>query len=189
MTSVVALAARSPEESRLYLELQPCARCAASALQVATHWLAEGDGGVLVSGYETRCAQCNSTDEFEFTVPSQPPSPAQFGGPEPSRLIDAGQFFTVARELAGAVPADPTRCPDADRDDAREAMAMAVAAVTEVHKFLPAERDELPPEAFFTPAGRAVYGADPAQFTRRRLTAVDNAYRRVLAAYLATGVS
>ena len=177
------LSTRSPEESRLYLELQPCAGCGAPALEVAAQWLGEADGGVLVSGYQTQCAQCSAAAEFEFTVPDEPPPPPQFGGPEPSRLIDAGQFWTVARELAGAVPADPAQLPAEDRADAREAIAFAVAALTEVRKFLPADGNEVPPEAFFTPAGRAAYGTDPTAFTRRGLTALDNTYRQILSAY------
>jgi hypothetical protein len=179
----VPLVTRSAEESQLYLELQSCPQCAATALEITAHWQAEDAGGALLSCYESRCAECGGGAEFEFAAPDEPPAPPRFGGPEPSRLIDAGQFLAVARELAAAVPADPAQCPAEERADAREAMAMAVSAVTEVRKFLPADGNEVPPEAFFTAAGRALYGADPVQFTRRRLTALDNGYRRILAAY------
>lgn len=177
------LATRSSEESRLFLELQPCAGCGGPALEVVAQWLGEDADGVLVSGYQTRCARCDAAAEFEFTVPVDPPAPPWFGGSEPSQLIDAGQFCAVARDLAAAVPADPAHCPPGERADAREAMALAVAALAEVGKFLPADGDEVPPAAFFTPAGRAEYGADPTQFTRRRLTVLDRRYQQVLAAY------
>ncbi|MFC7528579.1 hypothetical protein [Actinoplanes sp. GCM10030250] len=179
---MIPLATRSSEESRLYLELQTCPQCGAPALEVTAHWLADEDGALL-SCYESRCEQCATTADFEFTVAGEPPAPPQFGGPEPSQLIDAGQFLTVARDLAAAVPADPARCPADERADAREAMVIAVAALSEVRKFLPADAHEVPQSAFFTPSGRAVYSADPAQFTRRRLTALDNGYRQILTAY------
>jgi hypothetical protein len=183
---VSPLVTRSPEESRLYLELQPCAGCGAAALEIASHWLGEDADGGLVSGYEAVCGQCNTAAEFEFAVPASAPEPPLFGGPEPSGLIDAGQFLMVARELAAAVPADPARCPAEERAGARETMAIAVSAVTEVRKFLPADAGEVPAEGFFTPAGRAVHAADPEQFSRRRLTALDNGYRSILAAYEAS---
>lgn len=71
--------------------------------------------------------------------------------------------------------------PRLPRDDARE--VMAVEALGEVRKFLPADAVRMPLSAFFTPAGQAVYGADPAQFSRRRLTALSDGCQRILAAY------
>jgi hypothetical protein len=178
------LQSRSTEESQLYMDLQPCPGCGTQGFEWEEH-LTEVRDEALVAVYRGACIACGTGREFEFELLAGDPAELEFGGPEPSRIIDPGQFFALAREAAAVVPASPGQCPPAELDDAREAIAMAVSAIGEVGKFVPADGDAVPPDAFTSEIGRAVYAADPTQFRRARLDAVATAYRDVHAAYLA----
>ncbi|MET7426484.1 hypothetical protein [Dactylosporangium sp. NPDC005555] len=172
----------STEESHLYMDLQPRPGCGFDGFEWDSH-STQVRGEDPVSVCQGSCPDCGTAREFEFVRIGQEPPPPALGGPEPSRLIDPGQFLSLAREAAALVPASPALCPPDQIADAREAIAVAVAAMDEVGKFVPAGADAVPVEAFTSEAGRALYGADPTQFRRRRVDAVTASYREVLTAY------
>jgi hypothetical protein len=89
-----------------------------------------------------------------------------FGGPEPSELLDPGEWLVVA-DLAA------NRAPAADQAD----FALAAAAIDEVLKFIPDGADEVPEAALRGGTGREAYAREPGRFRRRRLEAVAAAYR------------
>jgi hypothetical protein len=181
----VVLVSRSAEESLLYMDLQPCPACGIKGFDWAEHELGQSDGGTLISVYAGPCQECGTDRRFEFTLADPAPGAPGFGGPQPSRIIDPGQFVVLARQAASLVPADPATCPADEVDDARQAIATAQQALDEVRKFIPAGADRVPPEAFRSEVGRATYAVDPGQFRLDRLDTVAASYQRIGAAYAA----
>ncbi|MFC7380822.1 hypothetical protein [Sphaerisporangium rhizosphaerae] len=165
--------ARTRDEAHLYLDLHPCERCGS----VETTWehalVAAPEG--LAARYAGACAGCGAERRHLFGLPEREvgagPFPT-FGGSEPSQLLDAGEWLWVADLTAGNVPAD-------DPDAARQALAIAVAAVEEVVKFVPPGEEQVPERAFWTDLGRQVRGAEPGRFQVDRLLVVRDAYRRL----------
>lgn len=178
------LVARSADESQLYLELQPCRACGERGFSWSDHYL-ESRAGQLVSRYVGACDSCGDESEFAFELRRETPAPEGFGGATPSEIIDPGQFFALARAAAGSVPADPMHCDPDEREDALAAIVFASAAIEEVIKFVPDGEDHVPPDAFVSEDGKAVYAADPMTFQLDRLKVTAESYRRVHHTYLA----
>lgn len=164
------------------MDLHPC-RC--GELDFEPDHTVEQRADHLITRYEGRCPGCGVSRTFEFVLdPELPPAPPAYGGDRPSSIIDPGQFLHVGRQLASAMPADPEELRTGeDFEDARELLAMAIAAVAEVLKFVPAGADRVPEEAFTAPDGWMIYHQDPGQFTRNRLQATLHAYQQVLETY------
>jgi hypothetical protein len=162
--------ARTNDEAMLYLELQPCPDCGSVEARWE-HGLTEVDGELAIS-YAGICPGCDAEREYLFGLPEREtlsPFP-NFGGPEPSDLLDAGQWLQVADQVASAVPVD---------DDAGAALALRVAraAVEEVVKFIPAGSDTVSDDAFWTEEGRQVRDSEPGRFRLERLLVVRDSYR------------
>lgn len=162
--------ARTRDEAHLYLELNPCEDCGS----IATEWehgLTEV-GGELAISYAGMCSGCGAEREYLFGLPQQQTAGdwPHFGGPEPSEVLDAGQWLEVADLSASAVPEN-------DRAAATRVMSVARAAVEEVIKFVPAGTAEVPEDAFWTDAGRRVRDAEPGRFRLDRLLVVRDTYR------------
>ncbi|SDQ42500.1 hypothetical protein [Thermostaphylospora chromogena] len=164
--------ARTRDEALLYLDLHPCA-CGSAE----TDWdnsLATVDG-VMVSRYAGVCGGCGAQREYLFALPERETPVAgfpTFGGEEPSRLLDAGEWLWVADRVASNVP----------RGEERQALSVARAAVDEVIKFIEPGGKRVPDDAFWTERGRAVRDAEPGRFDLERLLVVRDAYR-TLASY------
>ena len=163
--------ARSRDEAHLYLDLHPCDECGS----IDTAWdsaLVVLDGE-LTNRYAGTCAGCGTGRRFWFGLPERETMPAgypTFGGAEPSQLLDAGQWRWVADLTSGELPAD-------DPGEARRSLAIAVAAVEEVVKFIPPGGNDVPQRAFWSEQGRQAYDAEPSRFTLDRLLADRTAYR------------
>ncbi|TCO50021.1 hypothetical protein EV646_10292 [Kribbella antiqua] len=163
--------ARTRDEVLLYLELTPCPDCGT----VETSWedgLAHVEGSLVIS-YAGECPGCGASREYLFGLPErETPGPfPNFGGPEASELLDAGQWLAVADRAAGSVGVD-------DRSEAaRAVMSVARAAVEEVVKFIPPGADVVPDDAFWTGEGRATLDAEPGRFRLERLLVVRDSYR------------
>jgi hypothetical protein len=180
--------ARTNAEAHLYMDLHPCA-CGEIRFPRTSSVVTTPDG-VLASRYAGTCPQDGAEREFLFRVPERIPAPPQdgvvvYGGPEPSELIDPGEWLSVADAHARSVPAD-TAALAADggaaaRAAARAMLVHAVAAVEEVLKFIPAGADRVPEEAFVTDRGRAAYNREPGRFRRPRLEAARDTYRSIAA--------
>lgn len=169
--------ARSRDEAHLYLDLHPCEECGSAE----TTW----DSGVVVvdgepaTRYSGTCEGCGTRREHVFGLPDREVMPAgfpTFGGDEPSQLLDAGEWLWVADLTAGNVPAD-------DPGEARNALAIAAAAVGEVVKFVAPGENEVPDAAFWSARGRRMYEAEPARFMLDRLLVVRDSYREALGRY------
>lgn len=152
--------ARTRDEAHLYLDLHPCDRCGS----VDVTWRNElvNVAGELVSRYSGTCPGCALKREFLFGLPEHevvPQGYPTFGGTEPSRLLDAGEWLWVADVTAASIGAD----------DSGDAVAIAIAAIEEVVKFIPPGQDEVPEAAFWSDGGRQVRDSDPARFRREQL--------------------
>jgi hypothetical protein len=182
-------AARTPDEANLYLDLHPCERCGAA--DVAWESAMIDDGRAQAYRYHGTCATCGALREFFFAVPSQPtPRRAatgpdggvSFGGPEPSQLLDPGEWLLVAEMCArvATVP-DGSAADSPAQREARESLTVAAAAVDEVLKFVPAGTNTVPESAFWSARGRAVLHQEPGRFHRRRLLIIRDSYEESLA--------
>jgi hypothetical protein len=178
--------ARTRDEAMLYLELHPCPECG----ETATQWnnALSHDDGWPARRYYTACPSCGTQREYLFRLPERalvPPANAHvlFGGPEPSQLLDAGEWLRVADICARA--AGPVSVDDSGRsrydEEARESLEVAVAAMDEVLKFIPEDADEAPLTAFWTETGQQVRAREPGRFQRDRLLVVRGSYRKALA--------
>ncbi|MFI7065408.1 hypothetical protein ACIBL3_30735 [Kribbella sp. NPDC050124] len=162
--------ARTRDEAYLYLELHPCPNCGS----IDTQWedgLADVEGELAVS-YAGICPGCDVERQYLFGLPARETRVAgwpTFGGPEPSELLDPGQWLDVADRATADVPTDPR--------EAGKVLAVAVAAVDEVIKFVPTGQDAVPEDEFWTPQGRALWDAGPDRFRLERLLAARDTYR------------
>jgi len=172
MTPVLA---RTTAEAHLYMDLEPCAVCGGRGLSPDSSVVLVD--GRLCSRYAGACPHCRTRREFTFLLPEQILLPLAeavvFGGPEPSELLDPGQWLAVA-DLAAA--GDPDGTP-ANRTD----LLYAAAALDEVLKFVPPGAVEVPAGAVRTGQGHEVYDREPGRFRRDRLAAVAQAYRDLAA--------
>lgn len=161
--------ARTDDEAVLYLELHPCPDCGSAD----TPWeqgLTDEDGELVIS-YSGICPGCEAEREYLFGMPEREtfaPFP-NFGGPEPSELLDAGQWLQIADSAAGSVPDDQA--------EAAYVLSIARAAVEEVVKFIPPGTLTVPDDAFWTDEGRDVRDAEPGRFRLERLLVVRDSYR------------
>ncbi len=163
--------ARTRDEALLYLELHPCEDCG-SADADWQYGLTEDDDGGLAGSYAAVCPGCGAEREYLFGLPDRETAGdwPNFGGPEPSEVLDAGQWMEVADLNAGAVPEN-------DAAAATRALSVARAAVEEVIKFVPEGHAEVPGDAFWTDAGRRARDAEPGRFRLDRLMVVRDTYR------------
>jgi hypothetical protein len=165
--------ARTRDEAQLYLELHPCPDCGS----IDTPWehsLIQVDGELTIR-YAGICPGCEAEREYLFGLPARETRVSgwpTFGGPEPSELLDAGQWMDVADRAAEAVPTDPV--------EAGRVLAVARAAVDEVVKFVPTGADAVPEDEFWTPEGQAVRDAEPARFRLDRLLLARDTYHELV---------
>ncbi|MEU3612930.1 hypothetical protein ABZ725_11570 [Streptomyces sp. NPDC006872] len=158
------LTARSAFEAHLYMDLHPC-ECGSGDFD-RQHRL-EQHGDDLVAVYEGACRQCGTTRRFVFRMAEEvPPPPPAFGGPEPSQIIDPGEFAGVALRLSESVGVRLLNTPESEKYKLRDAMAYIVAAFEEVPKFIPPGEDAVPADAFTSEAGKARYRREPRDFER-----------------------
>jgi len=135
--------------------------------------------GDLASRYDGTCAGCGVARRFEFRIPDViVPPPAHgvcFGGEACSELLDPGEWMIVADAHARRVPAHG-RGSIGDSESGERLLAIAIAAIDEIAKFVPPGADEPPAEAFTSERGQAVRAAEPGRFRRARLAAVRATY-------------
>jgi hypothetical protein len=160
------------------MDLQPCDTC-------GEHGFSGESAVVLVEGqlcsrYTGDCGRCGTRRQFLFRLPTEIRLPVErdivFGGPDPSELLDPGEWLQVA-DRAASMPASGDAAAD------REDVALAAAAVDEVLKFIPEGADVVPAGAFTSATGRRFYERDPGQFGRDRLELELADYERVQSAY------
>lgn len=171
--------ARTPHEAHLYLDLRPC-DCGETRFNRASVVVPLADGG-LGRRYAALCPGCGRHREFLFRLPDEPleerAGEFRYGGPEPSRLLDPGEWLLAADRLSADRPADLAALPDDERRRARDRLAAAAAAVEEALKFAPAGADEIPGGALCSRLGLGLYARDPDRFRVEVLTELRDGYR------------
>jgi len=179
---MTAIQARTNAEADeyMYLVTAECYDDNGSAI-FSTTTSAELVGDNRVVTYDVECLDGSMEWHFTVTVDPQPErtdgTPLQFGyGSEPSRLIDAGQWYLLfARWLALARDVQEQQEPDGRSFEPLELEEMvggfdhAQASLAEVLKFIPAGQDRVPESAVWTDQGRWSYEEEPGQFTRDQL--------------------
>ena len=176
--------ARTNAEAHLYMDLHPCT-CGQIEFP-RTSSVVTTPEGALASRYTGACPSDGADREFLFRLPGTFLSPGRdgdvrYGGPEHSELIDPGEWISVADAYARSVPADTASLAADGVVAARRTLRHAAAALDEVLKFIPADADRVPAEAFHTDRGRAAYTTEPGRFRRPRLEAVRDTYRTIAA--------
>ncbi|MGW1004938.1 hypothetical protein [Streptomyces sp. NPDC002520] len=172
------LTARSMQEAHLYMDLHACV-CGADSFERA-HRLEQRDG-VMVAVFEGVCGQCGRPRAFDFRMTDDlPPAPPAFGGPEPSHIIDPGEFMWVSDEVGTDAGIRLLNTPPAEHGRYRAAVVYAFAALEEVAKFLPDDADRIPEELFTSDRGRETYRKNPSRFERTRLLDRLERDRRIL---------
>jgi hypothetical protein len=175
------LHARSLAEARLFMELDPCSSCRQTGFAEPSRIVERGDQlAVAVRGY---CPACGADRAYEIMLGEERVPPHAFGNATPSTLIDAGGWMALANERSARVPATLTGLDAAARERARADLALAIAAIGEIGKFIPAGAESVPRDGFFTATGRRAMLADPRQFTRLRLDAIAEAWRQLMISY------
>jgi hypothetical protein len=159
------LAARSIQEARLYVDLHPCG-CGTTSGFEPGFALEERDGQQLAV-YTGRCPGCGHERRFEFTM--QPPVVDGYGGPEPSRIVDPGEFLWVSDNATDRALSLTDLTDGPDRQAARTSFDIAVAALDEVLKFVGAGAAEVPADQIRSELGRTVYDANSDRFQVDRL--------------------
>ncbi|GAA2521021.1 hypothetical protein [Winogradskya humida] len=173
--------ARTFMEMNLYQDLNPC-ECGSARFKSDSATLGSWSDGSLVRTRIGKCLDCHRERRFVYGLPDRPPASGGtswdgfFGGPEPSELLDAGEWLWVAHAMAKSGRSPVPGAPP-DRNN-QQTLTICLAALDEVLKFIPGpgQRDEPPSDAFWTRRGLAKRDELPGQFQRGRL----GAYRSVI---------
>jgi hypothetical protein len=162
------LQAHSLAEANLYLQAIACPSCGSGPVaSVHAEDQPHDKSGAVRRTEVGLCASCGS----ELCVVFQIPPASEVADPttinptdEPSRIIDLGQWITLAHVFAerAAKSADPRH--------ARRLNLQAAQCVTEALKFYDDPDNDLPPpDAFFCELSRERFRTHPQQFSRQRL--------------------
>jgi len=180
------LVPRSMAEKALYMELTPCPSCGSTPFE-RSHALVQR-GNDLVAVDQGPCSTCRTHREFAFVLPDDPlpagSATEGYGGPEPSRIIDPGQWLSLSDLYARAPLAEPSALDAAGRQRAWETLRKAIVAMEEAQKFCgPDGMDEPPEHAFWSEESARMKAELPGQFRRFRLEARLGAYRGLAEKY------
>ena len=162
------LRAHSLAEADLYLQAIACPRCGSGPV-ASIH--SEDESADAISAVQRTevglCASCGSELRVVFQFPSSPRSadPTVINPTEePSRIIDLGQWITLARVFADR------SAKSADPQHARRLNLRAAECWDEALKFYDDPENDLPPpEAFFCEVSRERFRTHPGQFSRKHL--------------------
>ncbi|MBT8493349.1 MAG: hypothetical protein KJO07_09860 [Deltaproteobacteria bacterium] len=165
------LFARSAAEADLYVDLE--CEAAGEVPQSRKRKKTERRRQTFWS-YQIRCAS-GKLLEFEFELDGLPePKPGlrrkvEYGGKEPSRLIDAGEWLRVADRHANLAPKSVAGLPERQRREAAGNLEIAIAAVGETLKFIPAGGDRVSSTVLTSTRGKTYFNKDVRRFTRSAL--------------------
>lgn len=182
--------ARSIAEEHLYMRLHPCVcgSVAGTGIRHGTGVIAQG----LTSDHEFVCKGCGAERRFVFRLPGLAPRyDDMYGGPDPSQIIDAGEWRMVALDAMGRAQLLRRQSTGVrkifgrgdQKPQLRRAFEEALASYQEMLKFIPPAADTIPDSAFFTENGRRIRAREPyVAFERSFIEAMIDGVRSDLAA-------
>jgi hypothetical protein len=160
-----SLHAHSPTEAEYYLKVTPCPRCAKGPWHIETR-TGEQDARTMLA----RCGHCDLEHRFEFFCPDPDAATASAAGqdvvnpsPEPSRIIDVGQWLSLFFFLIETASKSP------DKTQTRQMAFQAAQCLDEALKFYDPQLDLPPATAFYIESSRQALERFPERFSRRRL--------------------
>jgi hypothetical protein len=161
------LDARSIQEARLYLDLHPCTCGHTDGFdpELSLELL----DGRQVARYSGVCAGCGRRRQYEFALLPPVTGGAEYGGAEPSRIVDAGEFLWVSDSATDRALSLVDLADERSRSAAHTSFAVAIAALEEVLKFVTAGATGIPAERMRSELGRRMYDANPDRFQLERL--------------------
>jgi type III secretion system (T3SS) SseB-like protein len=165
--------ARGYDEIYLYMGLRPCV-CGETEFddRVSTTLTVDDRPAERFSGH---CSGCRRFRQFTFAMPEELPELSfdiRYGGDEPSRLLDPGEWLGVAEMYTSSTEQGTPPGGLIDDDEITRAyylLTSAVAALDEVLKFIPDGADAVPEGAFWSQAGHKMYEMMPDRFGRAGL--------------------
>lgn len=166
----LALRARSQAEAEIYMWLHPCSCGDRSAPQYAS--CKTLPASMLVT-YKGECLTCGWFHNIVFELPpfGVKPKGGDYGGSEPSRIIDPGEWLFVSDWALDCLLNQPELVIRAPLYTPLRAIGLVVRALAEVLKFLPEDGDRVPEHAFFSESGRAYWQRSRERFERHYLLA------------------
>lgn len=160
------LYARSLTEIQFYLRVTPCSGCGRGPLKPVTDHLPPASSPFSLTA---KCGGCHQQAAFTFTLPEHATPtdrddlyPVINPTPEPSRIIDVGQWIVLFRLIL------ETAGKETDKIEARRLGYEAAQCLAEAVKFY--EDNDLPPEsAIFCESTRVRRRDNPQQFSKQNL--------------------
>lgn len=166
---------RTVKEEHLYMDLNPCV-CGSIKRLAHQRLITLDDQATLASRFAWTCA-CGRARCFTFVLPEDPSYTTLpgYGGPEPSLILDPGQFLAVSNRHAGRALSSLKR--KAGKKRAASEMQEAIWALEEVLKFIgPKPLDTPPIEVMWSLQSQELLKRGIDQFQRARLEARLKAY-------------
>lgn len=165
------LCAHSWAEAHMYLKVTPCPNCSRGPWEITSEQPPTESLTLLA-----RCLHCRTEKKFLFECAGAPPGPEDSPDlpielinptPEPSRIIDLGQWLSLFYMLV-------EKASSTGGAESRRGGFQAAQCLDEALKFY-TEDDELPPtSAFFVKASRQAFAEHPEKFARQRLRDMRN---------------
>lgn len=155
---------RTNREAHLYVQLRPCTQCPATSSRCKSNGTVYLDDGDMGARYTGTCESCGATRDHVVRLPPMQANAAAtgvYGGDQPSELIDPGEWLWWAERLMATVPLEgPFDAP------AKQSLALALASIDEVLKFIPSGEQRVPRSAFTSDRGTKTFSENPGRFTR-----------------------
>lgn len=162
------LFAHSLAEARLYLTLNPCTKCRDESSDEPLPSRLPIRVKTTIERVSKSCVACGKMQQVEFAIleggavdgQHSPINPTN----ESSRIIDVGQWLTLARVFTEKSRSEP------DRVAARLLALQAAECLREALKFYDDPDNDLPPaDSLFTESSRRRFREAPQQFSRQRI--------------------
>jgi|CXWL01.1.fsa_nt_gi hypothetical protein len=165
------LYAHSYSEAQLYLKITGCEKCSPKSpniQEVKQHSTKPSSVNVVrVCG---PCSACGAVQELDFAIEHDVPASAHGRTPainlteKPSRIIDVGQWLTLAQLFIQEGKSEK------DKGRARYLNLQAAQCLDEALKFYDDLENDLPPaSAFYCESSRRRFRESPQHFSRGRL--------------------
>jgi endogenous inhibitor of DNA gyrase (YacG/DUF329 family) len=158
------LLAHSLAEAYLYLMVTACPTCGKGPLVSSEARVLSQETRLRTAAISASCRACHAPSEWRFQILHATGGGGQLNpSPQPSRLIDLGQWITLSRIITEAAGRSE------DRIQARGFRIQASECLDEALKFFEQDDSRPPATAFFTSESTERFLAHPEQFERSKV--------------------